>query len=84
METILGEHSKEARDRAQAIAKREQQRRARIAADNDAEGDAVRENTARLKSLRLTKEAAERTGEEDARSVDKAIPVEKLNASNDD
>jgi hypothetical protein len=32
----------------------------------------------------LTKEAAERTGEEDARSVDKAIPVEKLNASNDD
>jgi CRISPR/Cas system CMR subunit Cmr4 (Cas7 group RAMP superfamily) len=81
-ETTLGDHSKEAQDRAQAIAEREEQRRARIAADHEAEGDAVRENTARLKSLRLTK--AERTGEENGRSADKAIPVEKLNASNDD
>ena len=54
----MGDHSKEAHDRAQAIAEREEQRRARIAADHEAEGDAFRENTARLKSLRLTKEAA--------------------------
>jgi hypothetical protein len=84
METTLGDHSKEAQDRAQAIAMREEQRRARIAADQEAEGDAVRENTARLKSLRLMKEAAERTAEENAHPADKAIPVDKLNASNDE
>ena len=84
METALGDHSKEAHERAQAFANRQEQRHARIAADHEAEGDAIRENTARLKSLRLTKEAAERTHGDNARSADKAIPVDELNASNDD
>jgi hypothetical protein len=81
-ETTLGDHSKEAHDRAQAIAESEGQRRARIAAAHEAEGDAGRANTARLESVRL-KEAGERNGEESGRSAHKAIPVDKLNASND-
>ena len=53
--------SKEARDRADAGFKKQEQRAregAKAMADYEAEGRAMREKTARLKSLRMAKEAA--------------------------
>ena len=62
-EITLANNSKEARDKAEANAKKQEQRAregAKAMADYEAEGRAVRERTAKLKSLRLAKEAAER------------------------
>jgi hypothetical protein len=72
--------SKDAHDRAEAIFKKKEQQHARIVAENEAESDAIREKTARLKSLRLV---AEKKADADKQPADKAIPVDKLNASND-
>jgi hypothetical protein len=44
---------KEARDRAEAIFKKAEDRRKKAAAEHDAEAEAVRAKTARLRSLRL-------------------------------
>jgi hypothetical protein len=57
----LANTSKEARDRAEAGFKKQEQRAregAKAMADYEAEGRAMREKTARLKSLRMAKEAA--------------------------
>jgi hypothetical protein len=62
-EAILANNSKEARDRAEASFKKQEQRAregAKAVADYEAEGRAMREKTARLKSLRMAKEAAEK------------------------
>jgi hypothetical protein len=62
-EAILANNSKEARDRAEASFKKQEQRAregAKAMADYEAEGRAMREKTARLKSLRMAKEAAEK------------------------
>jgi hypothetical protein len=65
-ETTLANNSKEARDRAEASFKKQEQRAregAKAMADYEAEGRAMREKTARLKSLRMAKQAS---GEERA------------------
>jgi hypothetical protein len=57
----LANTSKEARDRAEAGFKKQEQRArdgAKAMADYEAEGRAMREKTARLKSLRMAKQAA--------------------------
>ena len=61
-EVILANNSKEARDRAEASFKKQEQRAregAKAMADYEAEGRAMREKTARLKLLRMAKQAAE-------------------------
>jgi hypothetical protein len=58
---ILANNSKEARDRAEASFKKQEQRAregAKAMADYEAEGRAMREKTARLKSLRMARQAA--------------------------
>jgi hypothetical protein len=60
-EAILANNSKEVRDRAEASFKKQEQRAregAKAMADYEAEGRATREKTARLKSLRMAKQAA--------------------------
>jgi hypothetical protein len=60
-EAILANNSKDARDRAEPSFKKQEQRAregAKAMADYEAEGRAMREKTARLKSLRMAKEAA--------------------------
>jgi hypothetical protein len=57
----LANNSKEARDRAEASFKKQEQRAregAKAMAEYEAEGRAMREKTARLKSLRMAKQAA--------------------------
>lgn len=57
----MANNSKEARDRAEASFKKQEQRAregAKAMADYEAEGRAMREKTARLKSLRMAKQAA--------------------------
>ena len=57
----MANNSKEARDRAEATFKKQEQRAregAKAMADYEAEGRAMREKTARLKSLRMAKQAA--------------------------
>jgi hypothetical protein len=57
----LANNSKEARDRAEASFKKQEQRvreGAKAMADYEAEGRAMREKTARLKSLRMARQAA--------------------------
>lgn len=49
---------KEAHDRAEAVFKKTEDRRVKIAAQYEAEADAIREKTARLRALRLASEAA--------------------------
>jgi hypothetical protein len=59
----LANNSKEARDRAEASFKKQEQRAregAKAMADYEAEGRAMREKTARLKSLRMAKQTAEK------------------------
>ena len=59
----MASNSKEARDRAEASFKKQEQRAregAKAMADYEAEGRAMREKTARLKSLRMAKQAAEK------------------------
>jgi len=60
-ETLLANNPKGAHDRAEATFKKEQRARegAKAMADYEAAGIATREKTARLKALRLAKEAAE-------------------------
>ena len=64
-ETILAKNSKDVMDRAEASFKKEERARegAKAMRDYEAEGRAVREKTARLKSLRLAKEAADKEAE---------------------
>jgi hypothetical protein len=80
----LASKEKEAQERAEAISKKQSQRREQAAEESEAQAAAVRENTARLKSLRLAKKAPDETANADQRPADKAIPVEQLNASNDE
>ena len=57
----MANNSKEARDRAEATFKKQEQRAregAKAMAEYEAEGRAMREKTARLKSLRMAKQAA--------------------------
>ena len=57
----MANNSKEARDRAEASFKKQEQRAregAKAMADYEAEGRAMREKTARLKSLRMAQQAA--------------------------
>lgn len=57
----MASHSKEARDRAEASFKKQEQRAregAKAMADYEAQGRATREKTARLKSLRMAQQAA--------------------------
>jgi hypothetical protein len=57
----LANNSKEARDRAESSFKKQEQRAregAKAMADYEAEGRAMREKTARLKSLRMAQQAA--------------------------
>ena len=57
----MANNSKEARDRAEASFKKQEQRAregAKAMADYEAEGRATREKTVRLKSLRMAKQAA--------------------------
>jgi hypothetical protein len=57
----LANNSKEARERAEATFKKQEQRAregAKAMAEYEAEGRAMREKTARLKSLRMAKQAA--------------------------
>jgi hypothetical protein len=59
-------NTKEAQDRAEASFKKKEQRAregAKAVTEYEAEGRAVREKTARLKSLRLAKELAEMEAE---------------------
>jgi len=63
-EAILANNSKEARDRAESSFKKQEQRAregAKAMADYEAEGRAMREKTARLKSLRMAQQAAGNT-----------------------
>jgi hypothetical protein len=64
-ETILAKNSKDVMDRAEASFKKEERARegAKAMRDYEAENRAVREKTARLKALRLAKEAAEKGAE---------------------
>jgi hypothetical protein len=61
-ETILAKNSKDVMDRAEASFKKEERARegAKAMRDYEAEGRAVHEKTARLKALRLAKEATEK------------------------
>jgi hypothetical protein len=61
-ETILAKNSKDVMDRAEASFKKEERARegAKAMRDYEAESRAVREKTARLKALRLAKEATEK------------------------
>jgi hypothetical protein len=72
----LADNSKEARDRAEVRSKKDEQRvrdGAKATKDYRAAGVAVLEKTARLKSLRLAKEAAEKAADvEDAPVTPKA------------
>ena len=59
----MANNSKETRDRAEASFKKQEQRAregAKAMADYEAEGRAMREKTARLKSLRMARQAAEK------------------------
>jgi hypothetical protein len=58
----LSKNSKDVMDRAEASFKKEERARegAKAMRDYEAEGRAVHEKTARLKALRLAKEAAEK------------------------
>jgi hypothetical protein len=60
-ERILSKNSKDVMDRAEASFRKEERARegAKAMRDYEAESRAVREKTARLRSLRLAKEAAE-------------------------
>jgi len=80
----LASRDKKAQEKAEAITKKQSQRREQAAEESDAQAAAVRENTARLKSLRVAKKALDETANADQRPADKAIPVEQLNASNDE
>jgi len=64
-ETTLANSSKDTRDRTDANFKKEQRARegAKAMAEYEAAGVAMREKTARLKALRLAKEAADRARE---------------------
>jgi hypothetical protein len=64
-ETILSRNSKDVTDRAEASFKKEERARegAKAMRDYEAESRAVREKTARLRSLRLAKEAADQAAE---------------------
>ncbi len=60
----MANNSKETRDRAEATFKKQEQRAregAKAMADYEAEGRAMREKTARLKSLRMAQQAAGKT-----------------------
>ena len=60
----MANNSKEARDRAESSFKKQEQRAregAKAMADYEAEGRAMREKTARLKSLRMAQQAAGNT-----------------------
>jgi hypothetical protein len=61
----LSAHSDEARRRAEALFKKEQQAREgqQAMAEYHAKLDAIRENTARLRALRLARDAAKRGGD---------------------
>jgi hypothetical protein len=65
MERILAKNSKDVMDRAEASFKKEERARegAKAMRDYEAENRAVHEKTARLKALRLAKEAAEKVTE---------------------
>jgi hypothetical protein len=67
-EIILSKNSKDVIDRAEASFKKEERARegAKAMRDYEAEGRAVREKTARLRSLRLAKEATEAATEKAA------------------
>jgi hypothetical protein len=64
-ERILSKNSKDVMDRAEASFRKEERARegAKAMRDYEAEGRAVHEKTARLKALRLAKEAAEKEAE---------------------
>jgi hypothetical protein len=64
-EIILAKNSKDVMDRAEASFKKEERARegAKAMRDYEAESRAVREKTARLKALRLAKEATEKPPE---------------------
>jgi len=65
-EASLANNVKEARDRAEASFKKQEQRAregAKAMADYEAEGRAMREKTARLKSLRMARQAAGKESE---------------------
>jgi hypothetical protein len=79
----LVNREKEVLNRTEAMFKKKDDRRVKVATEHEAEGNAVREKTARLKSLRLAKEAAEKA-DADKQPADKTIPVDKPNASNDE
>ena len=61
----MSKNSKDVMDRAEASFKKEERARegAKAMRDYEAEGRAVHEKTARLKALRLAKEAAEKEAE---------------------
>jgi hypothetical protein len=72
----LANNSKETRDRAEASFKKQEQRAregAKAMADYEAEGRAMREKTARLKSLRMAKQAAGKEGVEEGAPVASGI-----------
>jgi hypothetical protein len=54
----LDTRDKEVRERAEAAFKRIEDRRTKASAEQEAEAEAVRERTARLRSLRLAAEQA--------------------------
>jgi hypothetical protein len=58
-EETLVNREKEAHDRAKALFKRNENRRVQVAAEHEAEADAVREKTVRLRALRLEAAKAE-------------------------
>jgi hypothetical protein len=62
-ENILVDREKEARDRAEAMFKKSEDRRRKAAVEQEAEAEAVRTKTARLRALRLAAEAAKRNTE---------------------
>jgi hypothetical protein len=83
-ETILSKNSKDAIDRAEASFKKEERARegAKAMRDYEAEGRAVREKTARLRSLRLAKEATEtKEATEKAAEPKKATRQSKITPS---
>jgi hypothetical protein len=65
----LANRSKDAQDREEVRKQLQAQESAKAKAEYDAEGDAVRKRTARLKSLRLAKEAAEKEAAETKSSL---------------
>jgi hypothetical protein len=56
----LVDREREARDRAEAIFKKTEDRRTKLAAEHEAEVDAVRAKTERLRTIRLAAEADQR------------------------